>query len=369
MRPVRIGFVGVGAISGIYLKNITECFKEIEIIGVCDLIRERAERAVEQYHIPKLYNDMYELFADPEVDIVLNITRPYEHYGVTMAALRAGKNVYSEKPLAATLAEGREIVRLAAEKGLLVGGAPDTFLGAGIQTCRKLIEDGAIGRPIGAAGFMICRGHESWHPDPAFYYKHGGGPLFDMGPYYLTALVNLVGCVQSVSAMTGVSFPTRTITSQPHCGEIVDVEVPTYVAGTLRFENGAIGTLFTTFDVFYPSQARLEVYGTEGTLFVPDPNGFGGPVRLFRPEQGGMQEIPLAYDYTDNSRALGLADMAKATQTGRAFRCRSDMTFHVLEIMEGLIESGKVGHEIAVESRFEKRAGMPQDCPHGILDE
>ncbi len=369
MRPVRIGFVGVGAISGIYLKNITECFGEIEIIGVCDLIRERAERAVEKYHIPKLYGDMYELFADPEVDIVLNITRPYEHYGVTMAALRAGKHVYSEKPLAATLAEGREIMRLAKEKGLLVGGAPDTFLGAGIQTCRRLIEDGYIGRPIGAAGFMICHGHESWHPDPEFYYKHGGGPLFDMGPYYLTALVNLVGCVRSVSAMTGTSFPTRTITSQPHRGEVVTVDVPTYVAGTLRFENGAIGTLFTTFDVYYPGQARLEIYGTEGTLFVPDPNGFGGPVKLFRPEQGEVMEIPLAYDYKENSRALGLADMAKAMTAGRPIRACSDMTFHVLEIMEGLIESGRSGREIEIESRFAKKAGMAHGLMHGILDD
>ncbi|MBQ4353774.1 MAG: Gfo/Idh/MocA family oxidoreductase, partial [Clostridia bacterium] len=184
MKKIKIGFVGVGAISGIYLENITNMFKEIEIIGVCDLIRERAENAVKKYNIPKLYNDMYELFADPEVDIVLNITRPYEHYEVTKATLNAGKHVYCEKPLGASLEEGKELVALAKEKGLLLGGAPDTYLGAGIQTCRKIIEDGVIGDIVGCGGWLVCHGHESWHPDPEFYYKYGGGPMFDMGPYY-----------------------------------------------------------------------------------------------------------------------------------------------------------------------------------------
>ena len=370
MKKVKIGFVGVGAISGIYLENITNLFREIEIIGVCDLIRERAEAAVAKYHIPKLYNDMYELFADPEVDIVLNITRPYEHYEVTMAALRAGKHVYSEKPLAASLEEGREIMALAAEKGLMLGGAPDTFLGSGIQTCRKLIEDGYIGTPVGAAGFMICHGHETWHPDPDFYYQYGGGPLFDMGPYYLTALVNLLGPVAAVSAMTGTSFPTRTITSAPHFGETIAVHTPTYITGNLRFASGAIGTLFTTFDVHYPSQARLEVYGSEGTLYVPDPNGFGGPVKLFRPEQGSVMEMPLCYPYPGNNRALGLADMAKAlsSRDGKWFRANCRQTFHILEIMEGILTSGKQRREIEIESRFEKMPPMATGLLPGVLD-
>ena len=340
MEKVKIGFVGVGAISGIYLENITNLFREIEIIGVCDLIRERAEAAVEKYHIPKLYNDMYELFADPEVDIVLNITRPYEHYDVTMAALRAGKHVYSEKPLAASLEEGREIMALAAEKGLMLGGAPDTFLGGGIQTCRRLIEDGYIGTPVGAAGFMICHGHETWHPDPDFYYQYGGGPLFDMGPYYLTALVNLLGPVAGVSAMTATSFPTRTITSAPHFGETIEVHTPTYITGNLRFVSGAIGTLFTTFDVHY------------------------------RPEQGSGMDMPLCYPYQDNSRALGLADMAKAlsSRDGKWFRANCRQTFHVLEIMEGILNSGKERREIEITSRFEKMPRMVNGLLPGILD-
>lgn len=367
MQKVKIGFVGVGAISGIYLENITKLFEEIEIVGVCDLIRERAEAAVEKYHIPKLYQDMYELFADPEVDIVLNITRPYEHYAVTMAALKAGKHVYSEKPLAATLAEGRELKEYADAHGLMLGGAPDTFMGAGIQTCRKLIDSGFIGQPVGAATFMICRGHESWHPDPEFYYKHGGGPMMDMGPYYLTALVNLLGGVSAVSGVDRKSFDQRLITSQPHCGEIVDVDVPTYVTGTLQFASGAIGTIFTTFDVHYDTQARFEVYGSEGTLIVPDPNTFGGEVKLLRPEEGQYRNIPLCFRYRENSRALGLADMAKALRTGRPFRANSNQTLHVLEIMESIHESSVKKRQIRLKTRYRREAPMDPTLRMGIL--
>ncbi len=312
MKTVKIGFVGCGAISGIYLENITKRFKEIEIIGVCDLIRERAENAVKKYNIPKLYNDMHELFADPEVDIVLNITRPYEHYDVSMAALRAGKHVYSEKPLAASLKEGREIKALAAEKGLMLGGAPDTFLGAGIQTCRKLIDDGVIGNIVGCAGFMICHGHETWHPDPEFYYKYGGGPMFDMGPYYLTALVNLVGSADSVAAMTSIPAPTPTITSQPKYGEIIGVVVPTHVNGLIRFKNGAIGNIITSFDVWGSSLPRIEIYGKRGCMIVPDPNCFDGQVLVMQHFDREFKPWPLQTPDSVNSRGIGLSDMADA---------------------------------------------------------
>ena len=214
---------------------------------------------------------------------------------------------------------------------------------------------------------MIGCGHESWHPDPEFYYKYGGGPMFDMGPYYLTALLNLCGNVEAVSAMTRTTFKERLITSQPHNGEIIKVDVPTLYAGNMRFVNGAVGTLYTTFDVFYPGQARLEVYGSKGTLFVPDPNGFGGPVKLFIPGEG-VKDIDLMFDYPDNSRALGLADMAKALQTGRKFRANSGQTFHVLEIMEGFAESGRVGHEIPIESRYDLLPLMNPTMEHGVLD-
>lgn len=367
-KPVKIAMIGVGAISGIYLDNISKTFSDIELIGVCDLVRERAEKAQQEYGVPKLYETMHDAFADPEVELVLNLTRPYEHFDVTQAALLAGKHVYSEKPLGATLEEGEKLFALAQEKGLLLGGAPDTFLGAGIQTCRELIDRGMIGEPIGAAAFMICHGHESWHPDPAFYYQFGGGPMMDMGPYYVTALVNLLGGVRGVTGVTKSAFSERLITSEPHRGETVKVEVPTYVTGTLDFESGATGTIFTTFDVYYDTQARFEIYGTQGTLVVPDPNTFGGPIRLLRPEDGEYREMPLLFDYKENSRGLGLADMARALRTGREARADVQQTLHVLEILTAFEKSSKQKAYLPIESKYSRRAPMAHNPIHGALD-
>ena len=234
MDKVKIGVLGTGAISGIYFKNLTKVFSEVEVVAVCDLFVEKAKEAAEEYQIPKVYETMEEMLADGEIEIILNLTRPNEHYKTTRAALLAGKHVYSEKPLAAVYEEGVELVNLAKEKGLMLGGAPDTFLGAGIQTCRKLIDDGFIGDVVGAQAQMVCHGHESWHPAPEFYYQAGGGPMMDMGPYYMTALVNLVGRVKGVSGMCGKGFAQRVITSEPKRGTVVDVEVPTHTAGLLQ---------------------------------------------------------------------------------------------------------------------------------------
>ncbi|MDF2803464.1 MAG: Gfo/Idh/MocA family oxidoreductase [Anaerocolumna sp.] len=364
---IKIGMVGVGAISGIYLKNLTKVFKEVELVAVCDLIKEKAEKAQAEYNIPKLYDTMEELFTDQEIDIVLNLTRPYEHFEVSKKALEAGKHVYSEKPLAATLSEGLDLVKLAKENNLLLGGAPDTFLGAGIQTCRKLIDDGFIGKPVGAAAFMICHGHETWHPDPEFYYKHGGGPMMDMGPYYLTALTNLLGGIKSVTGIARTTFPKRTITSEPKSGTIVNVEVPTNVTGILEFDNGAIATLYTTFDVHYNGQARFEVYGSEGTLLVPDPNTFGGPIYLLRQEEKEYKEIPVMFDYKDNSRGLGLADMAKAIETNRFFRADYKQTLHVLEAMTAFHTSSDIRGAVDLESKFTREEAMQLNPVTGII--
>ena len=367
MKPVNIAFIGVGNISGIYLENLTNTFTGVKILGVCDLIRERAENAQAKYNIPKVYDTMYDAFADPDVEIILNLTRPYEHYAVTKAALEAGKHVYSEKPLDASLEEGVELMELAKAKNLRLGGAPDTFMGAGIQTCRKLIDDGYIGTPIGSAAFMICCGHESWHPDPDFYYQYGGGPMFDMGPYYLTAMVNLMGGIQSVMSASRITFPERMITSQPLAGTPIHVNVDTYIAGTVKYESGAIGTLFTTFDVHNPGQARFEIYGSEGTLYVPDPNCFGGPVILHTPEEGD-KEIPLCFDYPENSRALGLAEMASALKAGRRPRASYQQTLHVLEVLTGFERAVKEGGYLELTTKYEREAPMVQGLPHGVLD-
>ena len=364
----KIGFVGCGDISGIYLENITNMFGEIEIIGVCDLIPERAENAAARYKIKKVYKDMHELFADPEVDIVLNITRPYEHLDVTVAALNAGKHVYTEKPLGASLEEARTIKDLALEKSLTVGGAPDTFLGAGLQTCRKLIDDGVIGDIFGASAYMVCRGHESWHPDPEFYYKFGGGPMLDMGPYYLTALVSLIGPVKTVTGMSKISMKERTITSQPFHGTIIEVDVSTYVTGTMAFENGAIGTIFTTFDVHTAQVPRIEIYGSEGTLCVPDPNFFEGPVRLHKSNTDGFVEMPLLFEYSENSRGLGLADMAKALETGRIARTDSALLYHIVEVMTGFERASTERRFIDMESTVERPKPMIVPAVKGVLD-
>ncbi|MCL2501110.1 MAG: Gfo/Idh/MocA family oxidoreductase [Defluviitaleaceae bacterium] len=358
MKKTRIGIVGCGDISGIYLTNITGMFSSgLELAGVCDLIDTKVARAAEKYNVRK-YADMHELFADGSVEIVLNLTRPYEHYGVTMAAINSGKHVYSEKPLGATLEEGKLLRAAAAKKGVQLGGAPDTFLGAGIQTCRKVIDDGLIGRPVAATALWASPGHESWHPDPAFYYQFGGGPMLDMGPYYVTALVSLLGAVQSVCGMAHTPHATRLITSQPHNGTVVDVETPTHITGQMAFKNGTVATLMTSYDVQKHNLPMIEVYGTLGTLSVPDPNCFGGPVRLYRNETKTFEEIPLAFDYPENSRGLGLYDMAAAIEEGRKPRAGVDLIFHVLEVMSGFLRSSETKTYMEMETAPEPPEAM-----------
>lgn len=366
---MNIGIVGIGDISGIYLKNITETFSELHIVGICDLIRERAEKAAEQYGIEKIYDTMYDLFADESIELVLNITRPYEHYGVSKAALLAGKHVYCEKPLGASLAEGEELVALAKEKGLLIGGAPDTFLGASIQTCRKFIDDGNLGKVIGASGAMMGHGPESWHHDPEFFYKYGGGPMLDMGPYYVTAMINLLGGVRSVTGTAVISYPQRTATCKEHNGEIIDVEVPTFITGTMRFDSGAVATLTTTFDVWQSNSRNIEIFGSKGTLYVPDPNRFGDEITFYNAETKQTETVPVVFDYPTNSRALGLADFAKSIETGRRPRTSYKQTLHVLEVMEAFRTSSENdGKAVEIKSHFEREKPMIQNNIHGILD-
>lgn len=368
MKTVKIAIIGIGAISGIYLENITKKFKEVEILGVCDLVRERAEKAKEDYNIPKIYDTMHDAFSDPEVQVVLNLTRPYEHFEVSSAALKAGKHVYSEKPLGATFEEGEELVKLAEQNNLMLGGAPDTYLGAGLQTCRKLIDDGYIGDVISSSCSLICRGHEGWHPDPAFYYQFGGGPMLDMGPYYITALINLIGGVKGVTGVTKKAFEQRLITSEPHYGEIIDVEVSTHLTGILHFENGAIGTITTTFDCYTKESHEFKIYGTKGTIIVPDPNMFDGPVYLLRPEDNEPKEMPMLFDYRMNSRALGLADMCKAVATGREARANYNQTLHVLEVMTAFDKSSQKQAYHPLTTKFKKADAMLSTPTHGVLD-
>ena len=364
--PVNIGVVGTGNISGIYLE-MGQTFDILKITAVTDLIRDRAESQVELYGIPRVLTTS-EMMEDPSIDIILNLTTPDAHAEIAMQALAAGKSVYNEKPLAISREDGRKILDLAKQKGLLVGGAPDTFLGAGLQTCRKLIDDGWIGSPVAATAFMLCHGHESWHPDPAFYYKEGGGPMFDMGPYYLTALVSLMGPVKRVTGSARLTFPTRTITSEPFYGQEITVEVPTHVAGILDFASGAIATLITSFDVWSHSLPFIEISGAAGSLSVPDPNTFGGPVKIRRPDMENWSEIPLTHGYAENSRSLGLADMAYALRTGRPHRANGELCYHVLDIMHAIHEASNQDRHIELTSTCIQPAPLPMGLTAGYLD-
>ena len=332
MKKIRTGVLGCGNISSIYFENLTRKFDNVEVYACSDLIRERAENAAAKYFIPQIMS-FEEMLEDESIRLILNITTPQSHYDLTKRALIAGKHVYVEKPLALTFEEGCELVEIARDKRLLLGGAPDTFLGAGIQTCAGLINEGVIGEIVGANAFMVCHGHESWHPAPEFYYKKGGGPLFDMGPYYITALVHLMGRVTEVTGMSHKAFSQRTITSSPKLGEVIDVEVPTHVSGLMRFSNGSVAHLLTSFDVWESVLPRIEIYGTKGSLLVPDPNTFGGPVKLALNDGNGYRDVPVTLPFNENSRGIGLSDLARCISEGGKPKAGSDLTNHVLEIM------------------------------------
>lgn len=357
MEVKKIGIVGCGNISGIYLTNIGGRFTNIKVAGICDLIREKAETQSKNFGVTKIYRDMYELFDDPEIDIVLNITRPNDHYGVSKAALLAGKHVYSEKPLATNVDDAKELVQLAKDRGLYLGGAPDTFLGAGIQTARRLIDDGEIGEIIGANAHMLARGPESWHPDPEFFYKRGGGPMLDMGPYYTTALVNLLGAAEAVTAFGRITFQKRTIGSEPHRGEVIDVEVDTFTSGAIRFTSGAIASLTVSFDTYAERGSFIEIYGANGSILVPDPNCFGGDVMLRR-ENGPYERVDLIEGFTANSRALGLSEMADAIGDGRLHRANYLQQLHVLEIMTAFEKSSRSGAQVIIDAPFERQPAL-----------
>ncbi|MBV9852364.1 MAG: Gfo/Idh/MocA family oxidoreductase, partial [Armatimonadetes bacterium] len=290
MQQAKVGIIGCGNISGIYFQA-GKTFEILDIVACADLDKERARAKAEQHGVRAM--TVEELLGDPEIEIVINLTIPNAHFSICRDALQGGKNVHTEKPLSLTREEGRELLQLAEAKGLRVGAAPDTFLGAGFQTCRELIDSGAIGEPLGATAFMLGHGPEGWHPDPEFFYKTGGGPMFDMGPYYLTALTTLIGPIRRLTGSARISFPERTIGSGAKKGQAITVDVPTHIAGVLDFSSGAIGTLATSFDVWAANVPRIEIYGTEGSLDVPDPNTFGGPVRVWQRQTREWRDVPV----------------------------------------------------------------------------
>jgi predicted dehydrogenase len=356
MTPIVVGLIGCGNISAAYLRA-APMFPQLRIKLLADADISRAEVRAREFGAQAASVDA--LLADPEIDVVLNLTTPQAHVPVGLAAIAAGKHVHCEKPLAISTAEARTLLDAAAKAGLRVGCAPDTFLGGAHQTARKLLDDGAIGGVLSGTAFMMNHGHEHWHPDPQFYYLQGGGPLFDMGPYYLTNLVNLLGPVASVMASASAGFSARTISSKPREGEVMRVETPTHLTGILTFVNGAVVTLTTSFDVWKHRHGNTELYGETGSLVVADPNRFGGTVSLAT-GRADWADVPPSHGFAHgNYRIIGLADMATAILAGRPHRCSGELAFHVLEIMEAFLQSSDQRRSVNINSRCERPAPLP----------
>lgn len=354
--PLRVGIVGCGNISGIYFQNLGR-YRSTEVVACADLDLGRAQETAAKHGLQKALSTE-QLLADPDVDLVLNLTIPNAHASVALAAIEAGKHVYNEKPLTISFSDGKKLIDSASAKGLRVGCAPDTFMGAGIQACRKLIDDGTIGEPIACEAHMQCHGHESWHPSPEFYYQKGGGPMLDMGPYYLTALVNLMGGIKRVAGFARATFPTRTITSQPKHGVVIDVETPTHIAGSMEFASGAIGMVVQSFDVWHGNVPPLIVHGTEGSLLVGDPNAFGDAVQVRLKGDSEWQAVNLAHNFAENSRGVGVLDIAHAIEEERPHRASGDLALHVLEAMHAFGESSVSGSYRVLETSVARPASM-----------
>ena len=345
---MKIGIIGCGTISGAYFEGARKT-DILEIKACADLRMEAAQAQAKKYNSHAC--TVNELLADPEIELVVNLTIPRAHVEVGLQVLEAGKHVYSEKPLGVDTESGKQLIATAGEKGLRVGSAPDTFLGAGIQTSRQALDAGKIGRPIAGTAFMCGHGPEGWHPNPTFFYDIGGGPMLDMGPYYVTALVNLLGPVKRVAAITTKGFEERIATSQALNGTRIPVKITTHLTGVLEFENGTIVTTIMSFDMWRQSLPCIEIYGETGSMTVPDPNGFGGPVNVC-PAGGDWEEQELAFP--NNARMIGVIDMVSAIESGRVHRANGALAYHVLEVMLAFDKSSETGEHVVIESATER---------------
>ena len=353
--PARVGIIGCGNISRRYVDGMRR-FPELEIAGCADLVTELATSLAADTGI-RAYAGIDELLADPTIDIVVNITPPVAHAVVTEQALAAGKNVYVEKPLAATFADAHGMLAAADRAGRLLGSAPDTFLGSAGQTARAAVDAGAIGEPVGAVAFVTHSKAETWHPDPGFLFRPGGGPALDLGPYYVTTLVNLLVPVSEVAGFSRIGAPVRTVTAPDRRVDSIEVSTPTHAGATLRFESGAIGTLLFSFDVWDHHLPKIELYGTEGALSVPDPNEYDGPVLLTRHADAEWIELTPVSEPNGRPgeavqllRGPGVADLAAALD-GAPQRTSSELAFHVLEVLEAIETASAPSTVVTIDSR------------------
>ena len=353
--PLRVGLVGAGNISRAYFETFERIHDEVRLVRIADVDLARAAEAGAAQGVPG--GSVDELLADPEVDVVLNLTIPAAHAEVATRSLQAGKHVYGEKPLTVTVAEARSVLDLAQQRGLWVGSAPDTVLGTGIQTARRAIDEGLIGRPVAASATMAIPGHEAWHPNPDFYYAPGGGPLYDMGPYYLHALITLLGPVARVTASASQPVSERTIKSGPRAGERVPVLIDTHITGTLEHVDGAITTITMSFDTVGTRAVPIEVHGVEGSLLVPDPNNFDGDTSLKRRGEDWMT-LPVSAGYVGSSRGYGLLDYHR-TPAGQVPRADAGVAFHALQIMETVMRSSVEGRRLDIDGPANRPTAVP----------
>jgi predicted dehydrogenase len=352
--PVGIGVIGAGVISTEYLKNLTT-FPDVEVRFVADIDEARARAQAEAFGVAGS-GSVDELLADDKIEIVVNLTLPKVHVEVALRALEAGKHVWSEKPFALDRASGKQLLEAAHAKGLRVATAPDTFLGAGIQSARRLVESGAIGAPLTALTLMQSPGPESWHPNPDFLFQEGAGPLFDIGPYYLTALVQLFGPVARVTAAASKARESRVIGSGPRAGEEFAVTVPTHVSALYEFESGQTAQSIFSFDSKL-GRTQFEVAGLEGTVAVPDPNTFAGDLIVHGAD--GIETVPATG--STSSRGTGVVELARAIRADRPERASGEQAYHVLDIMVSTIEAGVSGLPVTVESTVTVAPALPED--------
>ena len=357
MTTLGLGIIGCGNISAAYLR-LAPLFKGLEVRAVADMNMDTARARAAEFNVAAQSVD--DLLANPAVDVVINLTIPDAHYAVTKRILQAGKHAYSEKPLVLTLAEGEDLRARAAAKGLAVGCAPDTFLGGAHQQARALLDEGKIGTITSGCAAVLNFGMEHWHPNPDFFFLPGAGPMLDLGPYYIANLINLLGPVKRVAALTSSAQDVRTISNGPRLGETVPVKTPTNIHALLHFHNGATINLSTSWDVFHHKRNHFELYGTEGTLYVPDPNFFGGTVEIGHKD--GSLETVTPWDHPfgvanqahpkhgalANYRTAGLADMVQALLTGRDARCSLERTLHGVEVMTACLTSGESGEFVTL---------------------
>ncbi|HEY4200213.1 MAG TPA: Gfo/Idh/MocA family oxidoreductase [Devosiaceae bacterium] len=377
-KTYGVGIMGAGNISSAYLR-LAPLFRNLEVRAIADILPEAAKRQAEAYKVKAQTPD--ELLKNSEIDVVVNLTIPSTHFSVSKDIITAGKHAYSEKPFVLDVEDGKVLKTLADERKLKVGSAPDTFLGGAHQQARQIIDSGKVGRIASGTMHVLSRGMEHWHPNPDFFFQAGGGPILDLGPYYITDLISLVGPIKRVTAFTGMANAERTITTptSPLKGTKITVGTPTTIHAIMEFHNGALITLGASWDVFSHGHHNIELYGTEGSVYVPDPNFFNGDVVIA--DREGAKETVTPWDHPfgkanqdfdkpvprANYRNAGLADMMDSIETGRPARCSIDTALHAIDVMTSILKSGETGQVVTLSTTCERPAALGPDEARALL--